>query len=55
MQLRDALKVKGEMEQTEGQSKLTKDKSLVESESFLEMQGKWNEVDEDTKTVVKKI
>jgi len=53
--LRDALKIKGAIEQAEGQSKLIKDKSLIESESFLENQGKWNEVEEETKNVVKKI
>lgn len=53
--LRDALRVKGELEQIEGQSKFSRDPSLMEGEDFLEKTAKWDSVDQAVKDAVKKI
>ena len=39
----------------EGKSKLTKDKSVLESEEYTSMMSKWGEVSEAVKDIIKKI
>ena len=50
--LRDALRLKGELEQTEGKAKFAKDQNLTETEEYTDMLNKFKEVDA---TVLKSI
>lgn len=53
--LRDALKLKGSVEQTEGKAKFTRDDSILKSEEFASIKTKYSEVDEATRRIVDKI
>lgn len=53
--LRDALRVKGELEQTEGKAKFTKDDSLLESEKYVSNKEAWSKVDAAVSRRVEKI
>ena len=43
--LRDALRLKGDLEQTEGRAKFSRDEKLTESEEYLDMLNKFKETD----------
>lgn len=53
--LRDALKLRGKIEQAEGKAKFSKDNSIVEAEDHLGAKAKYEELDAETKAAVDKI
>jgi len=53
--LRDALKLKGKIEQAEGKAKFSKDNSIVEAEDHVGAKAKYEELDAETKAAVDKI
>ena len=53
--LRDALKLKGKIEQVEGKAKFSKDKSLIETEEHIAAKAKYAELYAATKGTVDKI
>ena len=53
--LREALKMKGSMEQAEGRAKFSRDTSYTETEEYAETKAKYQEVDEETRKCVDKI
>ena len=55
MQLRDALKMQGQIEQAEGRARFTKDKSHTESDDFKELKAKFEQVESSTTKQVQKV
>lgn len=53
--LREALKLKGQLEQAEGIAKITKDDSRIKTEEYEMAKVQYEEVDADTKKCVDKI
>lgn len=54
--LRDALRIKGQLQQIEGRSKFTRNKALLEEPAYTDLKNLWdNEVSAETQSTVKKI
>ena len=53
--LREALRLTGQLEQTEGMAKFTRDKSLTQSEDYVQKRAKFDEIDEQVRAIVSKI
>jgi len=53
--LRDALKLKGTMEQTEGKAKFTRDVTITESEEYLTLKADYEKVEAGVRQKVEKI
>ena len=53
--MREALKMKGQLEQAEGRAKFMRDKSYTETEEYVALKAKYLEVEENTRKCVDKI
>ena len=53
--VRDALKIKGKLEQAEGKARFLKDKSHIESERYIEMKASFEKLDFETRKAVEAV
>lgn len=53
--LRDALKIKGQLQQIEGKAKFTRDSSLTESEDYVALKQSFEQLSEEVRAKVNKI
>ena len=55
IKLREALRLKGWLEQTEGKARFTRDTGLTQSEDFMQKKAKYDEIEEQVRSRVVKV